>query len=63
MNLKECKKFSFIYKGEHFFEIDAIIILFKFKKVKMKKLGGKQGPKNGVLKIGRLERLKVRFYR
>jgi len=45
LNLKECKKFSFIYKDEHFFEIDAIIILFKFKKVKMKKLGGKTGSK------------------
>ena len=51
-----------MYKGEHFLEIDVIIILFKFEKVKMKKLGGKQGPKNGVLKIGRLERLKVRLY-
>ncbi|HBJ77411.1 MAG TPA: hypothetical protein DDY85_00020 [Fusobacterium sp.] len=63
MNLKECKKFSFIYKGEHFFKIDAIIILFKFEKVNMEKFGGKQGPKNEVLKIGRLEHLKVRFYR
>jgi hypothetical protein len=63
LNLKECKKFSFIYKGEHFLEIDAIIILFKFKKVNIEKYGGIQGPKNGVLKIGRLERLKVRFYR
>ena len=62
MNLKECKKFSFMYKGEHFFKIDATIILFKFEKVNMKKLGGKQGPKNEVLKIRRLERLKVRFY-
>ena len=63
MNLKKCKKFSFIYKGEHICEIDVIIILFKFEKVKMKKLGGKQGPKNEVLKIRRLELLKVRFYR
>ncbi|HBJ77409.1 MAG TPA: hypothetical protein DDY85_00010 [Fusobacterium sp.] len=62
MNLKECKKFSFMYKGEHFFKIDAIIILFKFEKVNMEKFRGKQGPKNEVLKIGRLERLKVRFY-
>ena len=51
-----------MYKGEHFFKIDAIIILFKFEKVNMENFGGKQGPKNGVLKIGRLERLKVRFY-
>ena len=62
MNLKECKKFSFMYKGEHFFKMDAIIILFKFEKVNMENFGGIQGPKNEVLKIGRLERLKVRFY-
>ena len=51
-----------MYKGEHFFKIYTIIILFKFEKVNMEKFRGKQGPKNEVLKIGRLERLKVRFY-
>ncbi|RGJ30195.1 hypothetical protein DXD66_05690 [Fusobacterium varium] len=50
MNLKECKKFSFIYKGEHFFKIDSIIILFKFKKVNMEKFGGKTGSKKWGIK-------------
>ena len=62
LNLKECKKFLFMYKGEHFFEICSIIILFKFIKVNTKDLGEKRGPKNEVLKIGRLAPLKVRFY-
>ena len=55
--------FPFIYKGEHFSNIFPIIIIFKFGKVNIKDLGGKRGPKNEVLKIRRLERLKVRFYR
>jgi hypothetical protein len=50
-----------MYKGEHFFKID-VIILFKFEKVNMEKFRGKQDPKNEVLKIERLERLKVRLY-
>ncbi len=62
LNLKECKKFLFMYKGEHFFEICSIIILFKFIKVNIKDLREKRGPKNEVLKIGRLVSLKVRFY-
>ena len=56
------KKFLFIHKGEHIPYIFPIIVLFKFIKVNIKVLGGEQGPKNEVLKIGRLERLKVRFY-
>ena len=56
------KKFLFIHKGEHILYIFPIIVLFKFVKVNIKVLGGERGPKNEVLKIGRLERLKVRFY-
>ena len=56
------KKFLFIHKGEHIPYIFPIIVLFKFVKVNIKILGGERGPKNEVLKIGRLERLKVRFY-
>jgi len=56
------KKFLFIHKGEHLPYIFSIIVLFKFVKVNIKVLGGEWGPKNEVLKIGRLERLKVRFY-
>ena len=56
------KKFLFIHKGEHIPYIFPIIVLFKFIKVNIKVLGGERGPKNQVLKIGRLERLKVRFY-
>ena len=51
-----------MYKGEHFLENYSIIILFKFIKVNTKDLGEKRGPKNEVLKIGRLAPLKVRFY-
>ena len=35
---------------------------YLFIKVNIKDLGEKRGPKNEVLKIGRLERLKVRLY-
>ena len=56
------KKFLFIHKGEHLPHILPIIVLFKFIKVNIKDLEGEGGPKNEVLKIGRLERLKVRFY-
>ena len=56
------KKFLFIHKGEHIPYIFPIIVLFKFAKVNTKVLGGEWSPKNEVLKIGRLERLKVRFY-
>ena len=57
------KKFLFIHKGEHLSDNFPIIVLFKFIKVNIKVLGGERDPKNEVLKIGRLERLKVRFYR
>ena len=56
------KKFLFIHKGEHLPYIFPIIVLFKFVKVNIKVLGGERGTKNEVLKIGRLERLKVRLY-
>ena len=56
------KKFLFIHKGEHLSDNFPIIVLFKFIKVNIKVLGGERGPKNEVLKIGRLERLKVRLY-
>ena len=51
----------FIHKGEHIPYIFPIIVLFKFVKVNIKVLGGERGPKNEVLKIGRLALPKFAF--